>query len=58
MRDKPSGTIRITAHDDALRSILWPALEMRLPDFTDIKVEIVIDYGPSAYNPANSGVDK
>src|ERR1700733_14767788 len=45
LRDKPSGTIRITAHDHAVRSVLWPALEKFLPDYPDIKVEIVIDYG-------------
>jgi DNA-binding transcriptional LysR family regulator len=45
LRDKPSGTIRITAHDHALRSVLWPALKKLLPDYPDIKVEIVIDYG-------------
>jgi DNA-binding transcriptional LysR family regulator len=44
-RDKPSGTIRITAHDHAVRSVLWPALETLLPAYPDIKVEIVIDYG-------------
>ena len=45
LRDKPSGTIRITAHDHAIRAVLWPALERLLPDYPDIKVEIVIDYG-------------
>jgi DNA-binding transcriptional LysR family regulator len=45
LRDKPSGTIRITAHDHAVRSVLWPALARLLPDYPDIKVEIVIDYG-------------
>jgi DNA-binding transcriptional LysR family regulator len=45
MRDKPSGTIRITAHDHAVRSVLWPAIRKLLPDYPDIKVEIVIDYG-------------
>jgi DNA-binding transcriptional LysR family regulator len=45
LREKPSGTIRITAHDHALRTILWPALERILPDYPDIKVEVVIDYG-------------
>ncbi len=45
LRDTPSGTIRITAHDHAVRSVLWPALERLLPDYPDIKVEIVIDYG-------------
>jgi DNA-binding transcriptional LysR family regulator len=45
LREKPSGTIRITAHDHAVRPVLWPALEKLLPDYPDIKVEIVIDYG-------------
>jgi DNA-binding transcriptional LysR family regulator len=45
LRDKPSGTIRITAHDHAVRTVLWPALARLLPDYPDIKVEIVIDYG-------------
>jgi DNA-binding transcriptional LysR family regulator len=45
LRDRPSGTIRITAHDHALRAVLWPALQKLLPDYPDIKVEIVIDYG-------------
>jgi DNA-binding transcriptional LysR family regulator len=45
LRDRPSGTIRITAHDHAVRAVLWPALRKLLPDYPDIKVEIVIDYG-------------
>ena len=45
LRDKPSGTIRITAHDHAVRTVLWPVLARLLPDYPDIKVEIVIDYG-------------
>jgi DNA-binding transcriptional LysR family regulator len=38
-------TVRITAHDHAMRAVLWPVLETLLPDYPDIKVEIVIDYG-------------
>ena len=45
LRDRPSGTIRITAHDHAVRSVLWPGLQRLLPEHPDIKVEIVIDYG-------------
>jgi DNA-binding transcriptional LysR family regulator len=45
LRDKPSGTVRITAHDHAVRAVLLPALERLLPNYPDIKVEIVIDYG-------------
>jgi DNA-binding transcriptional LysR family regulator len=45
MRDKPAGTIRITAGEHAAETILWPAIERLLPDYPDIKVEIMIDYG-------------
>ncbi len=45
LREKPAGTLRITAHDHAVRTVLWPALERLLPDYPDIRVEIVIDYG-------------
>src|SRR5260221_11552680 len=45
LRDKPAGTIRITADEHAVASILWPALRNLLPDYPDIKVEIVTDYG-------------
>jgi DNA-binding transcriptional LysR family regulator len=45
LRDRPSGTIRLTAHDHAVRAVLLPALKRLLPDYPDIKVEVVIDYG-------------
>ena len=45
LRDKPSGTVRITAHDHAVKSVLWPGLQRLLPEYPDIKVEVVIDYG-------------
>ena len=44
-RDKPAGTIRITAGDHAVNSILWPKLARFLPKYPDIKVEVVVDYG-------------
>jgi DNA-binding transcriptional LysR family regulator len=44
-RDKPAGTIRITAHDHAVDTVLWPKLAKFLPDYPDIKVEISINYG-------------
>lgn len=46
-RDKPGGTIRITAGDHAAETILWPKLEPFLRHYPDIKVETVIDYGLS-----------
>ena len=45
LRDKPAGTIRITTSEHAAEAILWPALAKLLPDYPDIHVEIVIDYG-------------
>lgn len=45
LREKPAGTIRITADEHAAGMVLWPALEKFLPDYPDIKVEIVIDFG-------------
>ncbi|MEF9386868.1 LysR family transcriptional regulator [Ralstonia solanacearum species complex bacterium KE056] len=44
-RDKPSGTIRITATDYAIRSILWPKVTKFLTQYPDIKVELICDYG-------------
>ncbi len=45
LREKPAGTIRITAGEHAAEAILWPALAKLLPDYPDIKVEIIVDYG-------------
>ena len=45
LRDKPAGTIRITATEYAADAILLPKLAKLLPAYPDIKVEIVIDYG-------------
>ena len=45
LKEKPSGTVRITADQHAAEDVLWPALAKFLPKFPDIKVEIVIDYG-------------
>ena len=45
LRDKPAGTIRITATEYATGSILLPKLAKLLPQYPDIKVEITVDYG-------------
>jgi DNA-binding transcriptional LysR family regulator len=45
LKDKPAGTVRITSTENAAEAILWPVLRRVLPDYPDIKVEIVIDYG-------------
>ncbi|WP_447982568.1 LysR family transcriptional regulator [Achromobacter kerstersii] len=40
LRDKPAGTIRITASENAADTVLWPRLEKLLPEYPLIKVEI------------------
>jgi DNA-binding transcriptional LysR family regulator len=45
LREKPAGTIRITAIDYAVDTILWPKLTKFLRQYPDIKVEIIVDYG-------------
>ena len=45
LREKPAGTIRITATENAADTILLPKLAKLLPEYPDIKVEIIIDYG-------------
>ncbi len=45
LREKPAGTIRITATDYVADTILWPKLARLLREYPDIKVEIIVDYG-------------
>src|SRR5206468_12327906 len=45
LREKPAGTIRITATENAADSVLVPKLAPLLREYPDIKVEIMIDYG-------------
>jgi DNA-binding transcriptional LysR family regulator len=45
LREKPAGTIRITATDYAADTLLWPKLTKFLRQYPDVKVEVVIDYG-------------
>lgn len=44
-RDKPAGTIRISSHDHAATTILWPKLSKLLGDYPDITLEINVNYG-------------
>jgi DNA-binding transcriptional LysR family regulator len=45
LREKPAGTIRITATENATETILVPKLARLLREYPDIKVEMIIDYG-------------
>ncbi|WP_439598180.1 LysR family transcriptional regulator [Falsiroseomonas sp.] len=43
LRDRPAGTIRITAGEHAAETVLWPALERLLPGYPEISVEVQVD---------------
>jgi len=43
LRDKPAGTIRITASENAAEAALWPRLAKLLPKYPQIKVEVTVD---------------
>jgi DNA-binding transcriptional LysR family regulator len=45
LREKPAGTVRITATDYAADTILWPKLAKFLPGYPEIKVEIIVEFG-------------
>ncbi|GGD60213.1 LysR family transcriptional regulator [Rhizobium anhuiense] len=45
MRERPAGTIRITAGEHSAVSILSPVLARFLPDHPDVNVEVIVDYG-------------
>jgi DNA-binding transcriptional LysR family regulator len=45
LREKPAGTVRITATEYATNAILMPKLGKLLRDYPDIKIEIITDYG-------------
>ncbi len=44
LRDKPSGTVRITAGEHAAW-MLQPALARLAPEYPDIRIELMVDYG-------------
>ncbi|MCG5248107.1 LysR family transcriptional regulator [Methylorubrum extorquens] len=44
LRDRPSGSVRITADGYAAGAVVWPALAPFLRNYPDIKVELVTDY--------------
>lgn len=45
LRDRPAGTIRISADEFAVRHVLWPAIARFLPGYPDIRIEVTTDYG-------------
>lgn len=45
IRDKPTGSVRITLSDHALENVVWPKLRPILKQYPDIKVELNSDNG-------------
>lgn len=45
LRERPSGTIRLSADEYAILNLLWPALERFLAQYPEINIELVTDYG-------------
>lgn len=45
LSDKPAGTVRITAHDHAINTVIWPRLHNFLKKNPEINVELSVDYG-------------
>ncbi len=45
LRDKPAGTVRITAPDFAANTILWPKLSRLQPKYPQLKIEVAIEPG-------------
>lgn len=45
LRDKPSGTIRVTCTDDSIELCLRPMLVEFLRNYPDISLELFVDYG-------------
>jgi len=43
LRDRPAGTMRITASEHAATTVLWPTLKKLLPKYPDVHVELSID---------------
>lgn len=44
LRDSPVGTVRITAAEHAVNSVLWPKLSQVVDKYPELNVEINIDY--------------
>lgn len=40
LRDRPSGTIRITTPEHAAQTVLWPVINQFLADYPDVQIEL------------------
>lgn len=44
-RERPGGHFRLTCVEHAARTVVAPALARLLPDYPDLTVEVIVDYG-------------
>lgn len=44
LRDRPTGTVRITCSEYAAETVVWPRVFKILPDYPEIKVEIFVEH--------------
>ena len=45
LRDKPTGTVRMTTSEHAAHTVLWPVLNPLLHAYPDLRLELAIDSG-------------
>lgn len=45
LRERPAGTIRITATEQPSRTILWPVIKRLMIDYPEVKIELSVDSG-------------
>jgi DNA-binding transcriptional LysR family regulator len=45
LREKPAGSVRITTAEHAAETVLLPGLARFLPEYPDVQVELMLDYG-------------
>ncbi|KXS38150.1 MAG: putative LysR family transcriptional regulator YcjZ [Halomonadaceae bacterium T82-2] len=45
LRERPAGTVRITADEYAARHVLWPKLRPLLAAYPELTIELTTDYG-------------
>jgi DNA-binding transcriptional LysR family regulator len=43
LRDRPAGTIRLTAVDHAAETVLWPALARFLAEYPEVQIDLIVD---------------
>jgi DNA-binding transcriptional LysR family regulator len=45
LRERPAGTVRITAGEHPAETIVWPAVKKLVSEYPDIHIEIIVDQG-------------